>query len=216
MYANDIAMSILYGITLSSTMQPTFAFVPHCIGGIHNLNTKPSNLDVAFDLLPISRSHRCGFRTSLKANDGDIDNDNEFEYARVRRRRGRQRYAEDDEDAYKRSDTTGTDYNEVGRKRSRDLESEYYDEIEYDDDDDEYDDDEEDDDDDDFEGIIPNVQLDQIDPDGSIDRVGELLGDPKFWRDCILCLLIFAAAGSDNPMDGIRVEDIDFTKFYAN
>jgi len=221
MYKNEIAMLILYGMTLSTTMKDAIAFVPHRMGGaggIHNLNTKTSNSDAAFDLLPISRSHRCGFRSSLKANDRKTDDDDdEFEYARVRRRRGRQRYSDYDEDVDERSDTTGTDYNDVGRKRDMELENEYYDESEYDDKDEEYYDDDDDDDDDDyFDGIIPNIQLDQIDPDGAIDRVADLFKDPKFWRDSALVVIVALAVATDNPMEGIRVEDIDLTEFYAN
>jgi hypothetical protein len=33
----------------------------------------------------------------------------------------------------------------------------------------------------DFDDIIPNNLLDQIDPDGVVDRIPELLSDVRFW-----------------------------------
>ena len=55
-----------------------------------------------------------------------------------------------------------------------------------------------DDDDDDYQGIIPNALLDNIDPEGSAERVGELFTDKQFWIDIGLLLLFL------NFLDNLR------------
>jgi len=231
MRAQKIAMAIsalLYGMMLRNIQHTSAAFAPR-VGRLYNIPFSSHSLcggASAFDTRTSSQTcargigsieTRVSARTILKIKDSgtDDDDDEEFEYARVRRGRGRQRYADYDDDT-ERSKTTAAD--DVGRERDRERENEYYDEVDYDDDgfdeDDEYDDD--DDDDDEFDGIIPNVQLDSIDPDGSIERLSDLFSDPKFWRDTVILLLVFSAGSLDNPLDGVRMQDIDFSQFYAN
>ena len=52
--------------------------------------------------------------------------------------------------------------------------------------------------DDDYQGIIPNALLDNIDPEGSAERVGELFTDKQFWIDIGLLLLFL------NFLDNLR------------
>lgn len=54
------------------------------------------------------------------------------------------------------------------------------------------------DDNDDYQGIIPNALLDNIDPEGSAERVGELFTDKQFWIDIGLLLLFL------NFLDNLR------------
>lgn len=78
--------------------------------------------------------------------------------------------------------------------------------------------DSDDDYDDDYDGIIPNNLLDQIDPDGVVDRIPELLRDPKFWRDAVIVLVLASYATLDptSPLRFINADDIDYSKFYSN
>jgi hypothetical protein len=50
----------------------------------------------------------------------------------------------------------------------------------------------------DYQGVIPNALLDNIDPEGSSERFGELIRDGKFWRDILLLLLFL------NFLDNLR------------
>jgi hypothetical protein len=50
----------------------------------------------------------------------------------------------------------------------------------------------------DYQGIIPNPILDNIDPEGSAERVGELFSDRQFWWDIGLLLLFL------NFLDNLR------------
>ena len=71
-------------------------------------------------------------------------------------------------------------------------------------DEDVYDDDDDDDYDEDgffnreerIDGVIPNALLDNIDPDGALSRMDELLTNGKFWRD--ICLMLLALNFLDN------------------
>jgi hypothetical protein len=85
-----------------------------------------------------------------------------------------------------------------GGRRSRTIteEEEMLDELE--DVVDDYYNDADDDDDDDFQGLIPNPLLDNIDPEGSAERFGELLTDRQFWIDIGLLLLFL------NFLDNLR------------
>eukprot|EP00545_Synedropsis_sp_CCMP1620_P012420 CAMPEP_0119011108 /NCGR_PEP_ID=MMETSP1176-20130426/5462_1 /TAXON_ID=265551 /ORGANISM="Synedropsis recta cf, Strain CCMP1620" /LENGTH=169 /DNA_ID=CAMNT_0006963883 /DNA_START=13 /DNA_END=522 /DNA_ORIENTATION=- len=49
-----------------------------------------------------------------------------------------------------------------------------------------------------FDGLIPNPLLDNIDPEGSSERMGELFSDQKFWFDIGLLLLFL------NFLDNLR------------
>jgi hypothetical protein len=54
--------------------------------------------------------------------------------------------------------------------------------------------------------IIPNPLLDSMDPDGTVERLPELLSDPKFWFDMVLFVLFldflsFAGPQSDPFID---------------
>ena len=54
--------------------------------------------------------------------------------------------------------------------------------------------------------IIPNPLLDSMDPDGTIERLPELLSDPRFWFDMVLFILFldflsFAGPQSDPFID---------------
>jgi len=229
--AMNVAMPMyimFYGMILSGNVQHTVAFVPY-IGRMGMLPSSSYNLcgTVAFDRLDSCRTSErkigstenwVNMDTSLMSKDRDTDDDDEFEYARVRRRRDRRRYA-DDEDA-EIPKGRATDEVNVGRERDTYRENQYDDEIDYDEDDeDDYFDDDDDDDDDDefddeFDGIIPNAQLDSIDPDGALDRVGDLFADPKFWRDVVLLLIIVSIGAPENPLGSVRFEDIDFEQFY--
>ena len=52
--------------------------------------------------------------------------------------------------------------------------------------------------DDDYQGVIPNPLLDNIDPEGSAERLGELFSDRQFWIDIGLLLLFL------NFLDNLR------------
>jgi len=156
-----------------------------------------------------------GRRNSLKKENLE---DDEFEYEEF--------IVEEETRSSTTSDRDGR-ARERAQQRMRLQEEEDY----YDDDDDEYDDDEYDDDeyeedydDDDDEvddllndEIIPNTLLDQIDPDGAIERFPELVADGNFWRDSFLfttfCLLIFLDQ-VDKPFNTMIISDIDFGQFY--
>lgn len=51
---------------------------------------------------------------------------------------------------------------------------------------------------DEFDGLIPNPLLDNIDPEGSAERIPELLSDRQFWIDIALLALFL------NLMDNLR------------
>lgn len=150
----------------------------------------------------------------------DEDNEDEYQYARVRRRRGR--FVDDYEEEVSSRRTESSSSSTRTKKYDQD-----YDEIKFDDDDlfdeedeDEYDDDEYDDDDDEFEDIIPNALLDQIDPDGAIDRLPELFSDPKFWKDSAIWFFLgflYLLNRFNNPMlNGVvDLDKVDFTQFYG-
>jgi hypothetical protein len=55
-----------------------------------------------------------------------------------------------------------------------------------------------DDDDNEFDGVIPNPLLDNIDPEGSSERIGELFSDRQFWIDIGLLFLFL------NFLDNLR------------
>lgn len=117
----------------------------------------------------------------------DDEDDDEEEFARVRRRGGR---------GYDREEVESVaDYVSRGESRSKGKYYEDDEEDEYDDDEYDYYDDEEDesdDDDEDFDDIlIPNSQLDSMDPDGAAERFGELASDPKFWFEFTLFVLFY-------------------------
>ena len=161
----------------------------------------------------------------------DDDKDDDFEFARVGKRRGSGRFADDDDDYYddRERDSVGsarTGSKDAGTRRKYDDD---YDEIDFDNDEEEYDefdsddedefDDDDDDDDDDYDEIIPNALLDQIDPDGAIDRLPELFADSKFWKDSAIWFLlgfVYLLNRFNNPMlNGIiDLDKVDFTQFY--
>mmetsp|Transcript_23995 Transcript_23995/g.35686 ORF Transcript_23995/g.35686 Transcript_23995/m.35686 type:complete len:156 (+) Transcript_23995:642-1109(+) len=97
------------------------------------------------------------------------------------------------------------------------------DEDDEDDDDYYYDDDDDDDDeydeyDEAYNDVIPNALLDQIDPDGAIERMPQLLSDPQFYRDVaivVVLFMVYAFGRLNNPLYDITdVNQIDFSKFY--
>jgi hypothetical protein len=55
-----------------------------------------------------------------------------------------------------------------------------------------------DNDDNEFDGVIPNPLLDNIDPEGSSERIGELFSDRQFWIDIGLLFLFL------NFLDNLR------------
>mmetsp|Transcript_22306 Transcript_22306/g.32929 ORF Transcript_22306/g.32929 Transcript_22306/m.32929 type:complete len:169 (-) Transcript_22306:271-777(-) len=65
-----------------------------------------------------------------------------------------------------------------------------------------------DDTDEDYDGVIPNPLLDNIDPEGSSERSGELFADPNFWKDIAIFLLTLNLL--DNLQDGLVFDAIDF------
>ena len=141
-------------------------------------------------------------------DDDDDDDEMELEYARVRRRGRRNRYLDDDVD-YREDDA---DYENQRSRRSNARDQFDYDEDEEDEEDDLFDDES-----DFYDGIIPNPILDQIDPDGAIERWSELGTDPKFWRDAFLLLFLLfygLALEIDNPMTFLNANDIDYQSFY--
>jgi hypothetical protein len=163
--------------------------------------------------------------SSLKMNrrmlDDDDGDDDDFEFARVRRRRGR---ASDEYDGGReRSSSATKDQRDGGTRRQYDDD---YDEIDFENDDeydsdgeDEYLDDYEDDEEDDYDEIIPNAFLDQIDPDGAIDRLPELFADKKFWKDSAIWFLlgfVYLLNRFNNPMlNGVvDLDKVDFSQFY--
>lgn len=150
----------------------------------------------------------------------DEDEDDDYEYAKVRR--GKRVY-DDEYDGGRTSSSSQRNVNDVGSKRSYrgdyEEEEEWSDEEEWDSDsdsDDEYD---SDDDDDDYDDIIPNALLDNIDPDGAVDRLPELFADKQFWKDSTLWFLlafVWLLGRFNNPMlNGIvDLDKVDFTQFY--
>ena len=161
-----------------------------------------------------------------KKGDGDGDDDDDekedddFEFARVGRRRGRGRFDDDYEDVGERTAASrdGESGTGTGTNR-RDYESDY-EEIDLDDeDDDDYYDSDDEDDEDDYDDIIPNALLDQIDPDGAIERLPELFSDPQFWKDSAIWFFLgflYLLNRFNNPMlNGIvDLDKVDFTQFY--
>lgn len=167
---------------------------------------------------------------SEEGENEDEDDENSFEYARVRRGRGRGRFSNDNaefEESKSTRASSGETDNYRGNRKTYDSE---YDEINFDrgedsyDDEDEYlyeDDEEEDEDydDDEFDGIIPNPLLDQIDPDGAIERLPELFSDKKFWKDSTIWFFLgflYLLNRFNNPMlNGIvDLDKVDFSQFY--
>ena len=131
--------------------------------------------------------------TALKADSGDITDEKRFEYVRRVRGNNRESYAEESTEKRKNKDD---------RFELDDMDIS----------------DDEEDDDDDFDGIIPNNILDQIDPDGVVDRLPELFSDPRFWRDAVVVMLLasYAALDPSSPLRFINADDIDYSKLYAN
>ena len=113
----------------------------------------------------------------------------------------------------------GADLTGVSRSGITYDDNNYDDDNNYNDDDDNDDDDEDDDDDDDYDDIIPNALLDQIDPDGAIERLPELFSDPQFWKDSVIWFFLgflYLLNRFNNPMlNGIvDLDKVDFTQFY--
>mmetsp|Transcript_4121 Transcript_4121/g.6259 ORF Transcript_4121/g.6259 Transcript_4121/m.6259 type:complete len:220 (+) Transcript_4121:270-929(+) len=140
---------------------------------------------------------QCRFKKTMLLDrryyDDDEDDDDEEEYARVRRRRGggSRGYDRDEVEAAAeyvsrressaKSSSKGKYYDDDEEEYENDDEYDYYDE-----------DDEDDDDEEDFDDIlIPNSQLDSMDPDGAAERFGELASDPKFWFEFTLFVLFY-------------------------
>ena len=166
-------------------------------------------------------------------DDDDGQDEDEFEFARVRRWRGRGMFADDyDDDRERDSDSTRGSTSTTRDKSASGTRREYdddYDEIDFENDDDDeydeededeyYDDDDDDEDDDDYDEIIPNALLDQIDPDGAIDRLPELFSDAKFWKDSAIWFLLgflYLLNRFNNPMlNGVvDLDKVDFSQFY--
>lgn len=173
-------------------------------------------------LLPIRQTTKASPRTFLAMNKKNFDDDDEeddFEFARVGRRRGRGRFANDNEDVGERTAASRDGESGTGTgTNSRDYESDYEEIDDFYDSDDEEDSDE-DDDDDDYDDIIPNALLDQIDPDGAIERLPELFSDPQFWKDSVIWFFLgflYLLNRFNNPMlNGIvDLDKVDFTQFY--
>ena len=164
----------------------------------------------------LTRRHTCASScirlNSRKFNYDEDEDEDDFEYARVGRRRQRDKYDNDKmyDDYSSSSQTRGTrDYVD---------DDELYDEVDFDD---VFDDDDDDDDDDfyddEYNDIIPNALLDQIDPDGAIERMPELLSDPQFYRDVAIVFvlfLIYALNRFGSPLYDMDINQIDFSKFY--
>ena len=89
-----------------------------------------------------------------------------------------------------------------------------------------YDDDEDFDEDDEAEEyeegiLIPNPILDSIDPEGAADRLDELFGDPKWWRDTAAVLAVTLAAylytydpATLIPWDRVTPDSFDLQALY--
>lgn len=161
--------------------------------------------------------------------DDDEDEDDSFEYARVRRGRGGEKRFSNDNleseepkstrsssgktDSYNNRKSYDSEYDEINFDRRKEV---------YDDDDEDFLDDDYDEDDDDydeFDGIIPNPLLDQIDPDGAIERLPELFSDKKFWKDSTIWFFLgflYLLNRFNNPMlNGVvDLDKVDFTQFY--
>lgn len=167
--------------------------------------------------LPSSKSASL-LEMSRKISDyDDEDDEDEYQYARVRRRRGR--FADDYEEEVASRRTESSSSSTRTKKYDQDYDEIKFDEDEFFDNEDEYDD-EYDDDDDEFEDIIPNALLDQIDPDGAIDRLPELFSDPKFWKDSAIWFFLgflYLLNRFNNPMlNGVvDLDKVDFTQFYG-
>ena len=149
----------------------------------------------------LRRSNRRRPRTLQR--DEDV-NDDDFE--RVSTKNG----IESDEDESPWNSRFGSDRSTGTKEKEQLNDTDEWDEFDDDnDDDDEYDEYEIDDTKryDLLENIIiPNPLLDSIDPDGTIERLPELISDPRFWFDMVLFILFldflsFAGPQSDPFID---------------
>jgi len=203
--------------------------------------TGMSNTSIRHFVTSINMNRRSD--ANYNSDDNDNDNDNDFEFARVgRRRRRRDRYSNDDEgyggyenenSAYSSSSSSSTSSSRSRQRQGYDKyydddEEDIYDEVDFDEDDEDDDDyyyDDDDDDDDEYDeydeaynDVIPNALLDQIDPDGAIERMPQLLSDPQFYRDVaivVVLFMVYAFGRLNNPLYDITdVNQIDFSKFY--
>ena len=176
---------------------------------------------------------RCDCALEMSRRDYEDDGEDEdFAYARLRRRRWRDReggYSVSESGDERDATQSTRRSNASGRSRGRGerYEGDEYDEVdfddEFDDDEDEFDDDEDDYEDEyedveEYNGVIPNVLLDQIDPDGAVERIPQLMSDPSFYRDVgitVVLFLIYAFGRLNNPLYDIKdVDKIDFSQFY--
>ena len=153
----------------------------------------------------LRRSNRRRIRT-LQRDDGvDDDNADDDYYKRASMRDD----SKNENDEYLRNSRFGYDRSTGTTEKEQVTESDEWDEF------DEDDENEEDDDWDIDETkqydlleniIIPNPLLDSMDPDGTIERLPELLSDPRFWFDMVLFILFldflsFAGPQSDPFID---------------
>ena len=160
--------------------------------------------------LDLGRSNRRRIRTLQRDEVVDDDDDND-EYSGTSMRDD----IDEEEDDFPRNGRfgSGRSAGTTEKEQSFTDTDEWYD---FDDDDDDYDDDNEDYDDLDMEEakrydlleniIIPNPLLDSMDPDGTVERLPELLSDPRFWFDMVLFILFldflsFAGPQSDPFID---------------
>mmetsp|Transcript_26731 Transcript_26731/g.30601 ORF Transcript_26731/g.30601 Transcript_26731/m.30601 type:complete len:235 (+) Transcript_26731:233-937(+) len=224
---NRIVFIVYLNLTLNHmNMSYVSSFLPSHISSTHHLNGKGNVLkgylhspQTCFSLLERQiSSQKIELQMNRRSNnsDNESEEDDDFEYARVGRRR-RSRYSNED---YNEDEK----YARVGKSSQRDRsfvdddDEDLYDEVEFDDDEDDEDYDDDDDFDSEYSDIIPNALLDQIDPDGAIDRLPELFSDPQFYRDAAIVFvffIIYAFGRLDNPLYAIKdIDQIDFSQFY--
>jgi hypothetical protein len=173
----------------------------------------------ATDTLPF---FRYGAGATILQRGRRDDDDNEEELVPVRRQRsGRKPYYEDDVDEPVVEEQYYNEDNRKGPAAGRTYEREdYYDD---DDDEDELNDDDEVEDFDDAlayldevldeweptehklfgNEIVPNVLLDNVDPDGAADRFPELARDPRFWFDLVLLIMFLDFLSLAGPQDAL-------------
>lgn len=224
---DDSRKILSLGIVLSSAITNSLCFtIPHVPGRSSSPSVFPKEI--------LDRQKCTTFKANKKNpifdedDDDDDYEDDKFEYARLRRGRGRGRFSNDNAEVEEsESARVSRETDGYGGSNRRSYDSEY-DEINFDqrgktynDEEEYYDEEDEDyyDDDDEFDGIIPNPLLDQIDPDGAIERLPELFSDKKFWKDSAIWFFLaflYLLNRYNNPMlNGVvDLDKVDFSQFY--
>jgi hypothetical protein len=165
-----IIISISIGITNGSFISPT-VFHVSMTDNTNSFKSPSQRTRLTIVQQPYLKSIS---KSKLFNSYFDDEDDQEPVYARIRKPNGRRRDNEDE--TFQERKTTKT------RSRTEEVDFDFEDE----------------DIDLKYQGIIPNPILDNIDPEGSAERVGELFSDRQFWWDLGMLLLFL------NFLDNLR------------